>query len=204
MTTPQLDPYGRPAQVTTPATTATTPPRRGPLQWFTRGGWYLFVVVLSFGMLSFVPFLHAAARTRKPLMWLWTALYTTAVVTLFLVTGRVNVGGFAIGLTIIASVHSVVLRQQVWPPTDPPQSAPTGLGPAGPAMDPAVAAVLAVRARREDARRLAASDPQMARELRIGRPDLPRSYDDGGLVDLNSAPPRRSRKPAGSRSPSPP
>ncbi len=28
----------------------------------------------------------------------------------------------------------------------------------------------------------------MARELRIGRPDLPRYYDDGGLVDLNSAP----------------
>jgi hypothetical protein len=28
----------------------------------------------------------------------------------------------------------------------------------------------------------------MARELRIGRPDLPRTYDDGGLVDLNGAP----------------
>jgi hypothetical protein len=30
----------------------------------------------------------------------------------------------------------------------------------------------------------------MARELRIGRPDLARAYDDGGLVDLGSAPPR--------------
>jgi DNA uptake protein ComE-like DNA-binding protein len=30
----------------------------------------------------------------------------------------------------------------------------------------------------------------MARELRIGRPDLARTYDDGGLVDLNSAPPQ--------------
>lgn len=28
----------------------------------------------------------------------------------------------------------------------------------------------------------------MARELGIGRPDLPRTYDDGGLVDLNSPP----------------
>jgi competence ComEA-like helix-hairpin-helix protein len=28
----------------------------------------------------------------------------------------------------------------------------------------------------------------MARDLRIGRPDLPRHYDDGGLVDVNSAP----------------
>jgi hypothetical protein len=59
----------------------------------------------------------------------------------------------------------------------------------GPSADPAVAAVLAARNRRAEARALATGDPQMARELCIGRPDLPgRSYDDGGLVDLNSAP----------------
>jgi hypothetical protein len=189
MTAPQPNPYGRPAQVTAPVLMATTRTRTGPLQWFSRGGWYVFVVVLSLGMLSFVPFLHAATRTRKPLMWLWVALYTAAVVTLFLITGTANVGGFAIGLMIVASVHSVVLRQQVWPPTAA-QPAPTALPPAGRWTDPAVAAVLAARARREDARRLATSDPQMARELRIGRPDLPRTYDDGGLVDLNSAPPQ--------------
>lgn len=34
----------------------------------------------------------------------------------------------------------------------------------------------------------AATDPLLARDLRIGRPDLPRNYDDGGLVDLNNAP----------------
>jgi DNA uptake protein ComE-like DNA-binding protein len=102
----------------------------------------------------------------------------------------VNVGGFAVGLLIVASVHSVVLRQQVWPPTAALQPAPTALPTAGKWTAPAVAAVLAARARREDARRLAASDPQMARELRIGRPDLPRTYDDGGLVDLNSATPQ--------------
>ena len=28
----------------------------------------------------------------------------------------------------------------------------------------------------------------LARELRIGRPDLPRQFDDGGLVDLNHVP----------------
>jgi hypothetical protein len=31
-------------------------------------------------------------------------------------------------------------------------------------------------------------DPLLARDLKIGRPDPPRTYDDGGLVDLNSAP----------------
>jgi len=34
---------------------------------------------------------------------------------------------------------------------------------------------------------LRASDPAAARELGIGRPDLGRGYDDGGLVDLNTA-----------------
>jgi hypothetical protein len=58
------------------ATTAPkTRPRTGPLRWFLRGGWYPFVIVLSLGILSFVPFTHAALRTRQALMWLWTVLY---------------------------------------------------------------------------------------------------------------------------------
>ncbi|MFA1549397.1 ComEA family DNA-binding protein [Actinomadura chokoriensis] len=44
------------------------------------------------------------------------------------------------------------------------------------------------RTLREEARALAAQDPALARELRIGRPDVPRTYDDGGLVDVNHAP----------------
>jgi hypothetical protein len=35
---------------------------------------------------------------------------------------------------------------------------------------------------------IAARDVHLARELRIGRPDLPRQFDDGGLVDLNHVP----------------
>ncbi len=44
------------------------------------------------------------------------------------------------------------------------------------------------RERRKDARAVLARSPQLARDLRIGRPDLPRWYDDGFLVDVNSAP----------------
>jgi hypothetical protein len=33
-----------------------------------------------------------------------------------------------------------------------------------------------------------AQDVVLARDLRIGRPDLPRQYDDGGLIDMNHAP----------------
>ena len=43
-------------------------------------------------------------------------------------------------------------------------------------------------ARRKQARELTRSDPALAWELRIGRPDLPRDYDDGGLVDINHVP----------------
>lgn len=35
---------------------------------------------------------------------------------------------------------------------------------------------------RQRARELAAANPVIATELRIGRPDLPHDYDDGGLV----------------------
>jgi DNA uptake protein ComE-like DNA-binding protein len=31
-------------------------------------------------------------------------------------------------------------------------------------------------------------DPDLATDVRIGRPDLPRSFDDGGLVDVNHVP----------------
>ncbi len=41
--------------------------------------------------------------------------------------------------------------------------------------------------RREHARELLRSDPLISYELRIGRPDLPRDFDDGGLVDINHA-----------------
>jgi hypothetical protein len=42
--------------------------------------------------------------------------------------------------------------------------------------------------RRNDARRLVTSDPKLAHELGIGRPDLPRKFDDGGLIDVNHSP----------------
>jgi len=43
-------------------------------------------------------------------------------------------------------------------------------------------------ARRAQARALLASDPALAGELVIGRPDRHRQYDDGGLVDVNNVP----------------
>ncbi|MFI0410533.1 BTAD domain-containing putative transcriptional regulator [Actinomadura sp. 3N508] len=77
------------------------------------------------------------------------------------------------------AVHLVVLTAEPWsPPPDDGERA---------------AAVMAVpmieqRVRREQARSLVAHHPAVARLLRIGRPDLARTFDDGGLIDVNAAP----------------
>jgi hypothetical protein len=42
--------------------------------------------------------------------------------------------------------------------------------------------------RRQQARELAERTPVLARDLKVGRPDLPHDYDDGGLVDVNQVP----------------
>ncbi|HEV7451252.1 MAG TPA: hypothetical protein VGO16_07670 [Pseudonocardiaceae bacterium] len=54
--------------------------------------------------------------------------------------------------------------------------------------DPAVLVAQQRLARRNEARALLTSNPALAAELRIGRPDLRRQYDDGGLVDINQVP----------------
>ncbi|MCW0212693.1 MAG: hypothetical protein OJJ54_04995 [Pseudonocardia sp.] len=163
-----------------------------PFTWFARGGWYFAVVLLTAGMFSPVPFAHAATRLRTPLAWLWPVLYTAAVVTLLVLlppgeappSARGDVvGGLLVGLLLASLVHLTVLRRQVWPRDGRPRPAAASAHD-----DPAVVAALAARIRRAESRTIAATDPLLARELRIGRPDLPRTYDDGGLVDLNSAP----------------
>jgi DNA uptake protein ComE-like DNA-binding protein len=41
---------------------------------------------------------------------------------------------------------------------------------------------------REKARKICTTNPSLAHELQIGRPDIPRRFDDGGLVDVNRVP----------------
>ncbi|GGM12148.1 BTAD domain-containing putative transcriptional regulator [Dactylosporangium sucinum] len=60
--------------------------------------------------------------------------------------------------------------------------------PPGRLPEPSAAVELTRRVRREQARQLVNHHPSIARELRIGRPDLSRTFDDGGLVDINTAP----------------
>ncbi|MFI0447218.1 BTAD domain-containing putative transcriptional regulator [Actinomadura sp. 6N118] len=67
-------------------------------------------------------------------------------------------------------------------PSDPERA--TDLG----RIDPVLIELVERRTRREQARGLIRDHPEIARRLRVGRPDLSRMFDDGGLVDVNDAP----------------
>jgi DNA uptake protein ComE-like DNA-binding protein len=150
-------------------------PRIGSILW-------ALLPLLSWGLLAPVPFVHAAIRLRTVGMWSVAAIYIIA----WAVVGPAGilaqdpdpndaVAAFSqLGLVVAATANAFVLRGRVFPPPG--------------ASDPAVAAALAARERRERARAITTSDPGLARELRIGRPDLPHEFDDGGLVDVNHVP----------------
>lgn len=140
-------------------------------------GTWMLIPVLSMSFVAFIPAVQVywKARTKG---WLLTALLITlgsAVV----VTGlALEADGAGFGGVIIATAASGVA------------AAAAGrnimFNRAKPKIDPAVQRVLDDRERRVEAREIVETDPEMALELGIGRPDLPSAYADGGLVDLNN------------------
>lgn len=161
------------------------------------GRWYYLVLIGTAGLFAWVPFLHAATRVRTAKARLLAALFATLDILMYVLLsltpedgrGHVvhgplsTVGGLlSLGIVIVGCVLLPPLRRKAH------ERAPVAVSAPARVTDPAIHAALAARARREDSRKLAADDPLLARELRIGRPDLARSYDDGGLVDLNNAP----------------
>ncbi len=141
---------------------------------------WALIPALSVGFLAAVPFAHAAIRLKQPRMWAVTAAYGAGtLVALVFSTGPEGgqgdevLGYLVIALMIVATVHAFALRRRVFAPSQ---------------QQEVIAAALAARRRRERARAITVRDPALARELRIGRPDLPRQFDDGGLIDVNHVP----------------
>ncbi len=123
------------------------------------------------------------------------------------------VGGVSIALSLAGTVHALAVRRSVFAPraeaqhSDPPEHAATtattaaagAAGAAGPAAQPVPPSQPAPagaagadqdpagQARRQ-ARDFALHDPERALQMGIGRPDLRRTFDDGGLVDVNHVP----------------
>ena len=151
------------------------------------------VPVWSIGFLSFVPFLAYAVINRRKRDWAVFAAYLAATVALIVAIGVVNpssnasggVGGFIIALAGCAAVHAAILFR---PGRDRATLAPAGTPSSKERTREALAEARGRIERRKDARHLVATNPALARDLKIGRPDLPRDYDDGGLVDVNHVP----------------
>lgn len=152
--------------------------------WWVRLGtlWLPLVSFASIGFLSWAPATYAALRLRSPVNGVLAVAYFV-LIAFCLVVGGSNASPYEQGVTttivllswIGGTVHGAILRTLV-------------LRLRASLVDPFVALVRHRRTRREAARQILRREPALARDLRIGRPDLPRQYDDGGLVDLNNVP----------------
>jgi hypothetical protein len=154
--------------------------------------WWASVPVWSIGFLSPVPFLVYAIIHRTRRDWAVFAGYLVATVAMVVALGAAGsddgatagVGGFIIALAGCAATHAAVLFR---PSRGIPQLSRAELSMRQ-RNQAAVAAAKDKLERRKEARHLVATNPALARDLKIGRPDLPREYDDGGLVDVNHVP----------------
>ena len=154
--------------------------RSGRLRQFA----WASVPIWSFSLVAFAPFLRLAIARGRTRDWVVFAGYLAASI-LVLVLGSIPgpddavsaiAGTLTVGLMGAGAVHAFVAFR--------PMLETTG----SPASELALAAARARMHRRQQARELAEHSPVLARDLRIGRPDVPHDYDDGGLVDVNQVP----------------
>jgi hypothetical protein len=150
---------------------------------------YLWAAVplVTLGLATWAVFLFAAARQRS--WWLGgaSAGYAALLVVWVVAAAPERTGPLADGIMAAAFIacmfggfaHALAVRSQVFPAAAPRP---------GDLLHEAEHEALRRRGLREQARELATRDPALARQLGIGRPDLRRDYDDGGLVDVNHAP----------------
>jgi Helix-hairpin-helix motif len=187
-------------------------PRPRRRWWPVVHSWIVVVTApATLGMLTFAAFWYAAARMRSRVVALCAAGYTAATVLEFVWAGSENVPpapGFDWMLAttlIVGTGHLLTIRGRLAralaadPRYDPPRPRwpADALGSPPPARalaqdaledDPAYVEALRRHARRERARALVVDNPALAAELHVGRPDLDREFDDGGLVDVNEVP----------------
>ncbi|QXJ25197.1 helix-hairpin-helix domain-containing protein [Actinomadura graeca] len=133
--------------------------------------------LLTVGLVTPFSFAAAALWRRSADLWISSAVYL-ALYTAILLMAPGSAGLLLILLGLVGCGHAFLIRRRVFDPH----------GLSGVDNDAVVERVRRQRLLRDKARELAASDPGLARELRIGRPDLPQQYNDGGLVDVNHAP----------------
>jgi DNA uptake protein ComE-like DNA-binding protein len=137
------------------------------------------VPIVTLGMGSPFSFVYAANRHRSAKFAAAGVGYGAGYVAVFTTALPVPLAiVLFMTLWVTSSVHALVVRRELYPRRTPRDRM----------NQHAIEVAQYRRSLREAARRLLAEDPALAAELLIGRPDLPRGYDDGGLIDVNHVP----------------
>ncbi|MEU4556994.1 hypothetical protein AB0F72_01290 [Actinoplanes sp. NPDC023936] len=175
-------------------------PRSAPMP---RTWWWFLIPLLTFGFGTFVMVLVGALKLKSKANLYAAVTYLVATIAFFCtvaLTSDPNADpnaspstastllslGYLVVVWFGGTGHTAVLQHLAGKLDGPPATGPAVV-PHTP--DSAVAAAARRAARRQEARNLLISNPTMAWELRIGRPDIAgRQYDDGGLVDVNNVP----------------
>jgi DNA uptake protein ComE-like DNA-binding protein len=147
---------------------------------FRGKAWLL--LCLPVGLTTWAAFLYIGIRARRRRWLAWAGVYLAGVVVWLVLDAPANPGSTAQGIAaavalatwIGGGVHALVVSND---------AARRIRG----SEDPAVEAAEARIERRAAGRHLLASKPELAREVGVGRPDIP-GADDYGLVDVNHCP----------------
>jgi hypothetical protein len=164
--------------------------------WPAIQSWLVVVIPpATLGLATFLAFGYAAVRMRSRLLALAAVGYLASLLPFVLSSapeGPLLDQALLINLGI-GTVHMLLVRPRLARALA--RSSETAYRRARQAAvgralraDPVWRDALLRRERRDQVRDLLARDPALAAELRIGRPDLPRTFDDGGLIDINQVP----------------
>ena len=179
-----------------------TRPERRPRHRYHLWWWFL-VPIASAGFATFAIIGYAGLRLRQSRVVAAAVLYFALELIFIAVSFTPAAKPIAVAFIAICwlggTLHALVLSERFSNQlreqntlADMAWSVPAGVGgvdsPGLPWPDPAIEDALARIQRRGDAHRIVVEDLPLAAELRIGRPDLERTYDDGGLVDVNHVP----------------
>lgn len=142
----------------------------------TRWLW-LLVPLGSLGMAAFVPPAYFALRERRRSGFAWSALLLAAITAFFIVDPGDRRGtrhGVAVALIMLCWIGGAAVTG--------------GFLVSRPNDDDPVSLARRERKLRDRARKLVETDPRLAIEAHVGRPDLRGNHRDGGLVDVNRVP----------------
>lgn len=149
-------------------------------------GWVLWglVPIVTLGIGAAVPFIRISLVTRRWRDIAVAVLYGTGSMVLMLSPESDQPNGSTAMDLLVLVLIPVATGHALWALHQLRQ----GWALAGSPNHQVVREAQQRQLRRAEARRLLLTQPDVAHDLRIGRPDLPRRFDDGGLVDVNTVP----------------